>query len=199
MQTEAIAARRGEATAGSFRPLAAELAGEGAPGDAGSRDRPVTVIARPLDEGEWEQLRAFAQRLEREDLRLRFGYAFDVRDEPTLRRFFDVKPGIGEISWITDNAGAVAGIAHRIMVSPTEAEIALIVRCDLKRRGIGEFLLRHVLARSARQGLATLRASVLWENRPMLRLAAKIGYAPRELSPGTVELKFTPERNTAAA
>jgi len=191
MHRETIASRRTAAAAENPHRLAADNRAGPAPALAALRGRLVTVIDRPLNEGEWDLVRAFARRLAREDLRLRFGHAFDVGDELTFRRFFDVKPGIGEMSWTLDGAGAIAGIAHRIMVSRTEAEVALIVRSDLKQRGIGEFLLRHALARSARQGLAALSASVLWENRAMLRLAAKIGYAPRELSGGSIELVFT--------
>ena len=71
-------------------------------------------------------------------------------------------------------------LAIESMVSRSEAEIGLIVRSDLKRLGIGEFLLREMLARSARQGLKTVSALVLWENSVMLRLATKIGCVRRE-------------------
>jgi len=159
----------------------------------------VTVIDRPLPEAEWAKVRAFVRRMEREDLRLRFGHPFDVEDEVTLRRFIDVKTGIGEIAWVLDEAAAIAGISHRAMVSRSEAEIGLIVRSDLQRGGIGEFLLREMLARSARQGLKTLSGLVLLENLAMLRLAAKIGYTPREVSAWTVELTFEVGQTSAAA
>jgi len=158
----------------------------------------ITVLDRPLVEAEWTMVRAFMRRMEREDLRRRFGHPFDFEDEVTLRRFIAVKTGIGEIAWVADESAAIAGISHRVMVSRSEAEIGLIVRSDLQRVGIGEFLLRQMLSRSARQGVKTLSGLVLWENRPMLRLAAKIGYVPRELSAWTVELAFEVGRTTAA-
>jgi len=92
-----------------------------------------------------------------------------------------------------DKTGAIAGLIHRIMVSRSQAEVGLIVRSDLKRRGMGDFLLRRMLGRSATQGFKTLSASVLWENRAALRLAAKIGYIRQEVSsmrPLTTELMF---------
>lgn len=156
--------------------------------------RELVVVAGALGEAEWDLVRAFAKRLSREDVRLRFGYPLDVHDEPTLRRAFDIKDDVGEMIWVLDETAAIVGLAHRIRLLQTEAEIALIVRSDRKRRGIGEFLLRAVLARSARQGFRTLYASVLWENRAMLRLAAKIGYAAGKPSAGTVELTFGLER-----
>jgi RimJ/RimL family protein N-acetyltransferase len=148
------------------------------------------VVVRPLSEGEWDLVRAFIRRMTKEDLHLRFGHPIDFNDEATMRRFFDIRPGTGEIAWVLDETSAIAGISHRIMVSPGEAEIGLIVRSDRKRRGIGECLLRAMLARSARQGLDTLSAVVLRENRAVLRLAAKIGYVQRAANAFTVELIF---------
>ncbi len=142
-------------------------------------------------------VRAFVRRTDREDLRLRFGYLLNLQDEGTLRRVFDIKGEVGEIAWLLDETAAIAGLAHRIMVSRSEAEIGLIVRSDLKRSGIGEFLLRETLSRSARQGLKTLSGSVLWENRAMLQLAAKIGCVPREVCAFTVELTFDVGQTTA--
>jgi len=116
------------------------------------------------------------RRLRRDDIRNRFGHPVDLTDEPTLRRFFDIKHVPGDIAWATDGEGAISGIAHRILLSAREAEIGLIVRSDLKRRGIGELLLQDLLARSVRDGLKTLDAFVLRENRAMLGLAAKVGH-----------------------
>lgn len=160
-------------------------------------DDKLVVVDRPLAEAEWNMVRAFARRLGREDVRLRFGCPLDLRDAATLRQVFDIRSGNGEIVWALDEGGAIAGLAHRIRLSQAEAEIALIVRSDLKRRGIGEFLLRGVLARAVRQGLKTLSALVLWENRPMLQLAAKIGYVAGRPAAGTVELTFVLEQTTA--
>ncbi len=83
-------------------------------------------------------MRAFAQRLKRNDISLRFGRAVDLNDGPTLQRFFDVKAGAGEITWVLDSTEAILGVSHRINVSTFEAEIALIVRSDLKRHRYGQ-------------------------------------------------------------
>lgn len=137
--------------------------------------RQIVVRARPLLESEWESVRAFVRRLQRQDIRNRFGHPVDLTDGPTLRRFFDIKHVPGDIAWVTDDEGAISGIAHRMLLSAREAEIGLIVRSDLKRRGIGELLLQDLLERSARDGLKMLDAFVLRENRAMLGLAAKVG------------------------
>jgi len=144
-------------------------------------------------------MRAFMRRMERDDLWLRFGHPFDCRDDATLRRFFDIKGGgRAEMIWNLDRDGSIAGIGHRVMVSAVEAEIGLIVRSDLKRRGIGEFLLRQMLTRAARRGLKALSAVVLRENRALLNLAAKIGYVSRPGTAFTVEIAFELDQAGAA-
>lgn len=159
----------------------------------------VAVLNRPLIEHEWRMVRAFARRIKREDVRLRFGRPIDLRDEFNLRRYFDIGSEKGEIVLVLDEAGAVAGIGHRVIVSRSEAEIALLVRSDLKRRGIGEFLVREIMARSARQGIETLRALVGRENHAVLCLAAKLGCVPRGSSAFAVDLAFETNRPTAAS
>jgi len=159
----------------------------------------ITILNRPLLDSEWDLVRAFARRLERRDITLRFGRALDLANDSTLKQYFDISPGVGEVAWVLDDTNAITGVSHRITVSHSEAEIALIVRSDLKRLGIGEFLLRQMLVRSAQDGLSTLSASVFQENRPMLKLVDKIGYVPRQTSAWTVEVIFELSRPTTLA
>jgi GNAT superfamily N-acetyltransferase len=160
----------------------------------------IAIFDRSLSGLQWESVRTFVRRMERDDLRLRFGHPFDHRDEATLRRFFDITgDGCAEMIWSLDRDGSIAGIGHRIRVSAAEAEIGLIVRSDLKRRGIGEFLLRTMLSRAAKQGLKTLSAVVLRENRALLNLAAKVGYVSRPGNPFTVEIAFELHQAMAAS
>jgi acetyltransferase len=161
-------------------------------------DDRTTILDRPLRATEWDMVRSFVRRTAREDLRLRFGRPLNFDDEATFQRAFDLKAGSGEIIWVLDDDASIAAIAHRIALSRSEAEIALIVRSDVQRRGIGEFLLRQALARSARQGLKSLTGVVLWENRAMRRLAAKIGFVPRQGSAWALELTLDIARAKAA-
>src|SRR5271163_3298202 len=114
------------------------------------------VVARCLGGSDWDMIRAFVQTIERNDLRLRFGLAIDFHDETSLRRYFGVNPNSGEIGWLLDERSSIAGISHRALVSQFEAEIALIVRSDLKRRGIGTRMLNSLIRRSTEERLQTL-------------------------------------------
>jgi acetyltransferase len=148
------------------------------------------VLRRAVTEPEWDKVRAFVRRTSRESLRLRFGQAIDFTDDHTLKRFFGIDGVSGEMIWMLEEGGAICAIAHLVRLSPAHAEIALIVRSDRARRGIGEKLLRTALARAARHGLNTLSALVLHENTAMLRLARKVGFEARKSSGLTVELEF---------
>ena len=114
------------------------------------------VVTRSLSESDWDMIRAFVRNIEQNDLRLRFGGAIDFHDEDSLRRHFGVNPNSGEIAWLLDGRSSIAGISHRVLVSQFEAEIALIVRSDLKRRGIGTRMLNSLIRRSTEERLQTL-------------------------------------------
>jgi N-acetylglutamate synthase-like GNAT family acetyltransferase len=149
----------------------------------------IVVLDRALTEPEWDKVRAFVRRTSRESLRLRFGQAADFHDERTLRRFMDIDGARGEMIWILEHGGTVCAVAHLVRLSPDQAEVALIVRSDRARRGIGERLLRVALARAAHHDLKTVSALVLYENTAMLRLARKLGFEVRKSSGLAVELE----------
>lgn len=150
----------------------------------------MIVLTRPLQETEWDMIRAFVGSTDRGDLWLRFGQSIDFQDDAMLKRFFDVGTAASEMICMLDEAGDISGILHRVPVSPIEAEIALIVRSDRKRMGIGQRLLRAALSRAKEQNLKLLRALILRENTPMLRLAWKIGLVPGKSSGFYVEIEF---------
>ena len=152
----------------------------------GVRSGEIVVIDRALTADEWGMVRAFVRRTEREALRLRFGQAADFADDSTLKRFFGIKDKIGEMIWMLDEDEAVCGILHRVLISPTQAEIAVIVRSDRARRGIGRALLRTAVSRAASQDLKRLSALVHSE----LRLARSLGFAPRKSFGLAVELEL---------
>jgi RimJ/RimL family protein N-acetyltransferase len=171
-------------------------------GETRSREQPATrtqrgddsrgeiiVLTRALTEGEWDMVRAFVRRTSRESLRLRFGQAADFADDHTLKRFFDIKAPTSEMMWMLEEGGAICAIVRLARLLPRQAEIALIVRSDRARQGIGEALLRAAMVRAARQGLRTLSAVVLHENTAMLRLARKVGFVPRKSFGLGVELE----------
>jgi RimJ/RimL family protein N-acetyltransferase len=179
----------------SYGPPPVALKAEGAAPSGVVCHGEIVVLTRALAERDWDMVRAFVRGTSRESLRLRFGQAADFTDDRTLKRFFDIKSPNGEMMWMLEEGGAICAIVHLARLSPGQAEIALIVRSDRARRGIGEALLRTALARAARQGLRTLSAVVLHENTAMLRLARKAGFVPCKSLGLAVELEFDLRRD----
>jgi acetyltransferase len=71
---------------------------------------------------------------------------------------------------------AVLGVARAVPDGDGgSAEFGLLVRSDLKRRGIGAKLLRALLAELAARGVVQAYGEVLHENVAMLTLAKRLG------------------------
>jgi RimJ/RimL family protein N-acetyltransferase len=155
-----------------------------------ARDRDIAILSEPLTGPQWKRLAAFACRTSRESLRLRFGHAADFADERTLKRFFGDAGCGSDMLWMLEPDGTICGVAHLVRLGQLQGEIALIVRSDRMRQGLGATLLRAALAHAAEQALSRLEAFVLYENIPMLRLARKVGFEPRHSSGLTVALDF---------
>jgi acetyltransferase len=61
-------------------------------------------------------------------------------------------------------------------VHPGTAELGLIIRSDLQRRGLGAMLLAHVIKSTGGAGYHLLLAHVDYDNVPMRRLARRFGF-----------------------
>jgi L-amino acid N-acyltransferase YncA len=133
------------------------------------------VTVRPLSLADWNAYREFGNRIERNDMRLRFAGPVKL-DDGRCRRFLDIDHDHEEALAAFDDDGAILGVARLARVSTTEADIGLIVRSDLKRRGVGSLLLDRLIRYAEVVGLDVLTGDVLYENRAMLSLARRAGF-----------------------
>jgi acetyltransferase len=131
----------------------------------------------------------FGAQLDRNDLRLRFGGPVKLDSPVVEAQFSGIDHERVEAFAAIDGDGEIFGIAHLVRTDRSAAEIGLIVRSDLKRRGLGRMLLDRMMRHADERGLAELTAQILYENRPMLRLAAELGFRTAGYSGGTVELR----------
>jgi acetyltransferase len=69
-----------------------------------------------------------------------------------------------------------------------QAEFALIVASDRQRRGYGELLLRHVLAYARTRGVERVMGHMLRENRRMIELSKRLGFAPEAGRAGNADI-----------
>jgi acetyltransferase len=118
---------------------------------------------------------AFAARLEREDLRLRFAGLVKL-DCDALRAQLLAIDHTRHEALAVFAGGEMLAIAHLVRTAPASAEVAIIVRSDLKRRGLGRMLLARLVVQACALGLRRLTAQILSENLPMQRLAREAGF-----------------------
>jgi acetyltransferase len=130
----------------------------------------------------------FLSRLEAEDLRLRFGGGRPPREPAALRRRLGLGDPRSTVLLSLDTIGAIAGMASLAMASAGMAETAVIVRSDLKRRGVGTALMGRLVRHARMCGLTRLMAMVLYENLPARRLVRRLGF--RQIGPLETDLEF---------
>jgi ribosomal protein S18 acetylase RimI-like enzyme len=118
----------------------------------------------------------FGRLLNADDVRLRFGRPLALDDRDTLRRVFGLDEGRIETIGAFDPGGHVLALASVAWVEPGAAEIALIVRSDLKRRGLGATLLAHVIKSARGAGFRRLVAHIGPDNTAIRRLVRRFGF-----------------------
>jgi len=146
-------------------------------------DRTETVKGRPLrmrpirpeDEALYPD---FLQAVDPADMRLRFFSAIARPDHAMIARLtqIDYARAMAFVA-INPGDGALLGVS-RLAVDPLgrEAEYAVLVRSDLKGRGVGIALMRRLIAYAKAEGLAALYGDVMDGNEAMLGVCAKLGF-----------------------
>jgi acetyltransferase len=139
------------------------------------------LLLRPIRPEDEPSHRAFVESLRPEDLRLRF---FSVRrslprselarlvqiDYAREMAFIALAPGADGVPETLGVVRAVADPDNR------EAEFAVIVRSDLKGRGLGDLLMTKILRYLRGRGTARVVGDVLHENKAMRDLALRHGF-----------------------
>ena len=142
-----------------------------------------TILIRPIRPEDEPQHRSFIEALQPEDLRFRF---FSVRKElprSELARLAQIDY-VRELAFIAvrnlpDGTSQTIGVV-RAVIDPNneDAELAVIVRSDLKKRGLGSILMRKMIAFLSGRRTQRMVAYVLRENDAMRKLARSMGFKP---------------------
>jgi len=159
----------------------------------GFRDQPICL--RALRTEDRLLLEDLARRTGSDDLRMRFFTGFQSLPPRLLNELMRIDPK-RRITLVASRATSrgqpeMLAIAHAHTSAKGEAELALLVRSDLKGMGLGSLLLETLVARCRRRGLKVLVADVLQENTRMLRLAEKHGFRSESAELGTTRLVLT--------
>jgi acetyltransferase len=141
------------------------------------------IVIRPIRPEDEPQHRSFIEALQPEDLRLRF---FSVRRElprSELARLAQVdyarEMAFIAVRSLPDGTSQTLGVV-RAVIDPDnlDAEFAVIVRSDLKARGLGRILMRKMIAFLSGRGTQRMVGYVLRENDAMRKLARSLGFEP---------------------
>jgi GNAT superfamily N-acetyltransferase len=133
--------------------------------------------ARPDDAPRY--VRAFAG-LERESVYTRFfGYreALSEADLAHLAALDFVSEGIVVATVLREAEEVIVGSGRYVATRPGCAEVAFVVEEDYRGQGIARRLLGHLAGIARRKGITCFEAYVLPENRPMLAVFSRCGFA----------------------
>lgn len=136
------------------------------------------ILIRPIRPDDEALYAAFFDRVSLEDRRLRLFAPIKTLTHGFLARLTQIDYA-REIAFVALNAasGELLGVV-RYAADPdlTAGEYGVLVRSDLKGRGLGWRLMQHLIEYARAEGIAKLTGSVLVENTAMLRICRELGF-----------------------
>jgi acetyltransferase len=140
------------------------------------------VLLRPVRPDDEPLQREFLTRITRQDLYRRFFTCVKQIPAEELARI-DYERKMTFVAITVDDLDApeifAAAQAYSSAQHPA-AEFAVLVRSDLKGRGLGRLLMRKLIAYCRARGTGMLWGHVLSDNAAMLRLSRELGFRTRE-------------------
>jgi acetyltransferase len=137
--------------------------------------RPV----RPEDEPLYER---FFQHINQDDMRLRFFGPVKDTGHAFIARLTQIDYGRAMALLAIDHAtGELLGVV-RLHIDPDQlgGEYAILLRSDLKGRGLGWALMEQIIDYARSEGLKRIHGDVLAENVVMLRMCGQLGFDVRD-------------------
>jgi acetyltransferase len=138
----------------------------------------LTVLARPLRPEDEPAIKRLMEKVTPEDLRLRFFAPVKAFTHPFLARLAQLDYARAMAFCAVDEAsGEILGVV-RLHADPDHrtGEYAILVRSDLKGRGLGWALMQLIIDYARADGIATITGEVLRENRTMLAMCEALGF-----------------------
>jgi acetyltransferase len=136
------------------------------------------LFMRPLRPEDEPQVRDLLERISAEDLRLRFFASIKEFSHAFLARLvqLDYARAIAFVA-IDEVSGEFLGVVRIHADSNYEkAEYAVMVRSDLKGRGIGWKLMEYMIRYARSEGLRRVEGQVRQENSTMLQMCLELGF-----------------------
>ena len=136
------------------------------------------IFVRPVRPDDEILVRAFFEKVSQEDLRLRFfapvrefSHAFIARltqlDYARANAFVAIDEATGEMA---------GGVRLHADANYEVGEFAILLRSDLKGRGLGWKLMQLVIEYARAEGLKRVEGQILRENTVMIQMCREIGF-----------------------
>ncbi|MGE3146420.1 MAG: GNAT family N-acetyltransferase [Pseudorhodoplanes sp.] len=140
------------------------------------------VSVRPVRPEDEPLFKTFLTSISDDDLRLRFFAPIRVFDHVFIARLtqIDYARAMAFVA-LDDPTGALIGVVRLHADSNLEnAEYAILLRSDMKGRGLGWKLMEMMIEYARAQGFRNVQGQVLSENVTMLRMCEQLGFAVTE-------------------
>ena len=156
----------------------------------------MRVLIRPIRPTDEMLYGGLLEKLSAEDIRFRFLSPRKEFSHSFVARFtqIDYARAMAFVA-ISEDQSELLGVA-RLAADPdyVSAEYAVIVRSDLKGRGLGWALMHHLIRYAESEGLRDLHGDVLAANERMLKMCRELGFEieadPEDLTLRKVRLKL---------
>jgi acetyltransferase len=161
------------------------------------------LLIRPIRPEDEAMLSELLGSLSAEDVRMRFFGTIRNLPRSKLARFtqIDYDREMALVAFERGQDGVERAIGEvRAMADPDNvvADFAIVVRSELKARGLGSLLLQSIIDYSRSRGTGELRGETLDGNLRMQKLARKLGFTLKSgLDVGTIELRLPLHETTA--
>jgi acetyltransferase len=136
------------------------------------------VFARPVRPDDEPLILHLLQHVSREDLRLRFFDSIKQFSHPFLARLTQLDYARAmAFAAFDETSGDILGVV-RLHSDPTgeSGEYAILLRSDLKGRGLGWALMQMIIEYGKSAGLTQITGQILRENSVMLKMCRELGF-----------------------
>jgi acetyltransferase len=136
------------------------------------------VLIRPIRPEDERLYPSFLRQVTPDDLRMRFFAPVKEFTHDFIARFtqIDYARAMAFVA-IDEPSGELLGVARLHMLTHSDTgEYAVLVRSDLKGRGLGWLLMRTLIDYARSEGIRAIQGDVLAENTTMLSMCAELGF-----------------------
>ena len=159
-------------------------------------------LLRPIQPSDARMLQRSFQTLTPQEVRLRFMHPMSELSGEYAQRLCSVDEQDGFALIVVEAQPpeeALIGAVARLAIDDAghEAEFAIIVGRELRRIGLGRYLMQHLIGWAREQGLRAIYGFILNENSPMLRLMNEMGFSvgPCDMDTGISLARCPLDRN----